>query len=188
MGQCFTLESEELSTFNKIRVHLPIRFGGLGVRELSHVRYAEFVEGVMDSITPLLPQHRDDGELHGKLNKLYVEHWIGENCLMSEHGPWSKIISRNVSALGYGINLAFTSICNEYHTMISDHENNLSSSDVLHNDSSFAGFTLNGEIKQGSIPQCLSKDLEHATKEYLDRIYTQNEEVCFNHNMERLSW
>ena len=62
----------------------------------------------MDGIPPLLPQHHDDGELHGKLNNLYVEHWIGENCLMSEHGPWNKIISRNESALGYGINLAFT--------------------------------------------------------------------------------
>ena len=72
--------------------------------------------------------------------------------------------------------------------MIPDHENNLSSSDLLHNDSSFAGFTLNGEIKQGSITQCLSKDLEDATKEHLDRIYTQNEEGHFNHNMERLSW
>ena len=104
----------------------------------------------MDGIPPLLPQHHDDGELRGKLNKLYVEHWIGENSLISEHGPWTKIISRN---------LAFTSMCNEYHTMIPDHENNLSSSDVLHNDSSFAGFTLNREIKQGSITQCLSKDV-----------------------------
>ena len=50
--------------------------------------------------------------------------------------------------------------------------NNLSSSDLLHNDSSFAGFTLNGEIKQGLITQCLSKDLEDATKEHLDQIYT----------------
>ena len=43
----------------------------------------------MDGIPPLLPQHHDDGELHGILKKLYVEHWIGENCLMSEHGPWN---------------------------------------------------------------------------------------------------
>ena len=62
------------------------------------------------------------------------------------------------------------------------------SSDLIHTDSSFAGFTLNGEIKQGSITQCLSKDLEDATKERLDRIYTHNEEGHFNHNMERLSW
>jgi len=142
----------------------------------------------MDGIPPLLPHHRDAGELHGKLNKLYVEHWIGENYLMSEHGPWSKIISRNESALGYGTNLAFTSMFNEFHTMIPDHETNLSSSDVLQNDSNFAGFTLNGEMKQGSITQCLSKDLEDATKEHIDLIYTQNEEGCFNHNMERLSW
>ena len=66
---------------------------------------------------------------------------------MSEHGPWSKIISRNESALGYGINLAFTSMCNGYHTMIPDNETNLSSSDVLHNDANLARFTLNGEIK-----------------------------------------
>ena len=66
---------------------------------------------------------------------------------MSEHGPWDKIISRIEDALGYGINLAFTSMCNEYHTMIPDNENNLSSSDLLRNDSSFAGFTLNEEIK-----------------------------------------
>jgi len=79
MGQCFSLKNEELSTFNKIRVHLTIRLGGLGVRVLTHVRYAEFIGGVMDGIPPLLPQHHDDGELHGKLNKLYVEHWIGGN-------------------------------------------------------------------------------------------------------------
>ena len=77
MGQCFSLKSEELSTFNKIRIHLPTRLGDLGVRELSHVRYAEFTGGIMDGIPPLLPQHHDDGELHGKVNKLYVEHWIG---------------------------------------------------------------------------------------------------------------
>ena len=78
--------------------------------------------------------------------------------------------------------------CNEYHTMIPDYENNLSSSDLLHNDSRFAGFTLNGEIKQGSITQFLSKDLEDATKEHLDRIFIQNEDGNFHHNMERLSW
>ena len=80
MGQCFCLKSDELSTFTTNRIHLPIRLGGLGVRKLSHVRFAEFIDG----IPPLLPQHHDDGELHGKLNELYVEHWIGENCLMSE--------------------------------------------------------------------------------------------------------
>ena len=72
--------------------------------------------------------------------------------------------------------------------MIPDHETNSSSSDVLHNDSSFARFMRNGEIKQGSITQHLSKDLEDATKEHLDLIYTQNEEMYFNHNMEHLSW
>jgi len=50
MGQCFSLKNEELSTFNKIRVRLPIRLGRLGVRELSHVRYAEFIGGVMNGI------------------------------------------------------------------------------------------------------------------------------------------
>ena len=117
-----------------------------------------------------------------------MEHWLGENYHLSEHDPWSKIISRNESALGYGINLAFSSMCNEYHSMIPDHEINLLSSDVLHNDSNFAGFTLNGEIEQGSITQCLSKDLEDATKEHLDLVYTKTEEGCFNHKMERLSW
>jgi len=165
MGQCFNLKNEELSTFNKIRIHLTIRLGGLVVRELSHVRYVEFIGGIMDGIPPLLPQSHDDGELYAILNKIYVEYWIGESCLMSEHGPWSKIISRNESALGYGINLAFTSMCNEYHTMTPDHETNLSSSNLLHNNSNFAGLTLNEEIKQGSITQCLSKDLEqHAKK------------------------
>jgi len=95
---------------------------------------------------------------------------------MSQHGPWSKIISRNASVLGYGINLAFTSMCNEYHTMIPDHENNLSSSDVLHNDSSFAGFTLSGEIKQGSITQCLSKDL-FMFRSYNNCYYSSSEPV-----------
>jgi len=71
--------------------------------------------------------------------------------------------------------------------MIPDHENNLLC-DELHNDSIGAGFTLNGKIKQGSITQCLSKDLEDATKEHRDRIYIQNEKGCFNYNMEFLSW
>ena len=66
MGRCFCLKSEKLSTFNKTLIRLPIRLGGLGVRELGHVRFAEFIGGVMDGIPPLLPQHHDDGELHGK--------------------------------------------------------------------------------------------------------------------------
>ena len=65
MGQCFSLKSEELSTFNKTRIHLPIRLGGLGVRELSHVRFAEFIGGVMDGIPPLLPQHHDNVNFMG---------------------------------------------------------------------------------------------------------------------------
>jgi len=63
----------------------------------------------MDGIPPLLTQHYDDGELHGKLNKLYAEHWIGENCLMSGHVPWQNHLSQE-SVLGYDINLAFTSM------------------------------------------------------------------------------
>ena len=82
----------------ELEIVIQLNIGGLGVRELSHVRYAEFIGGVMDGIPPLLPQHHNDGELHGKLNKLCVQHWIGVNYLMSEHGPWSKIISRNESA------------------------------------------------------------------------------------------
>ena len=65
----------------------------------------------MDRIPPLLLQHHDDRELHGKSNKL-----------MFEYDPWNKIISRNESALGYEINLAFASMCNEYHAMIPDHD------------------------------------------------------------------
>jgi len=67
MGQCFCLKNDELSTFTKTRIHLPIRLGGLGIRKLSHARFAEFICGVMDGIPPLLSQHHDDGELHGKL-------------------------------------------------------------------------------------------------------------------------
>mmetsp|Transcript_2525 Transcript_2525/g.3522 ORF Transcript_2525/g.3522 Transcript_2525/m.3522 type:complete len:119 (-) Transcript_2525:388-744(-) len=29
-------------------------------------------------------------DLLAQQNKLYVEHWIGEECSMSEHGPWRK--------------------------------------------------------------------------------------------------
>ncbi len=84
--------------------------------------YAVFIGGIINETTPLLPPTHDDRELHGKLSKLYVEHWIGENYLMSEHGQWSKIISLNERALGYGISLAFSSICNEHHSMIPDYE------------------------------------------------------------------
>jgi len=72
-------------------------------------------------------------------------------------------------------------------SMVPDNETNLSSSDILHNDSNF-GFTLNEEIKQGSITQCLSKDLEDMTREHLNLMCTCNEGGYFNHNMERLSW
>jgi len=154
---------------------LPIRLGGLGVRELSYGRYADVAGGIIDGIPPLLPQTHNDGELSEKLNKLYVEHWIGENCLMFELGPSSKIISCNESALGYEINLAFSSMRNENHSMIQYYETNLSSSDIQHSDSIFVGFTLNEEVKQGSMTQCLSKDLEDITKEHLDLIYSQNE-------------
>ena len=66
--------------------------------------------------------------------------------------------------------------------------NKLTSSDVIRNDPNFAGFTLNGEIKQGSITQCFSKHLEDMAKEHLDLTSIQNEEGYFNHNMESLSW
>ncbi len=36
--------------------------------------------------------------------------------------------------------------------------------------------TLNGEIKQGSITQRLSKELEDMTKEHLDLMFNRNEE------------
>ena len=55
MGQCFCLKSKELSTFNKTRIHRPISLGALGGRELSHLRYTEFIGAVMDGIPPLLP-------------------------------------------------------------------------------------------------------------------------------------
>jgi len=93
---------------------------------------------------PLLPQTRDDGELNGKLNKLYVEHWIREFCRMSELGPWNNIILCNESDLGYGMILSFSSMCNEYHLTTPDHETNLSSIDEQHNDPNFAGFMLIG--------------------------------------------
>jgi len=54
---------------------------------------------------------------------------------MSELGLWIQFILRNESALGDGINLTFTSVCNEYHSIVPDHETNLSSSNILHNDS-----------------------------------------------------
>lgn len=49
IGQCLNLK-KELSTFNKIQIHGPICLGGLEVRELNHVRYAEFIGGIMDVI------------------------------------------------------------------------------------------------------------------------------------------
>ena len=59
------------------------------------------------------------------------------------------------------------------------HETNLCSSDILHIVSSFAGLTMNGENKQVSITQCLSKDFEDMKKEHL--------EGYFFHNMESIS-
>jgi len=54
---------------------------------------------------------------------------------VSELGLWIQFILRNESALGHKINLAFTSVCNEYYYVVADYETNLSSSDVIHNDS-----------------------------------------------------
>ena len=49
LGQCLNLK-KELSTFNKIQIHVPICLGGLEVRQLNRVRYAEFIGGIMDVI------------------------------------------------------------------------------------------------------------------------------------------
>ena len=48
------------------QIYLPFRLGGLGVREVCCVRYAKFIEEIIDDILPLLPQINDDGEAHGK--------------------------------------------------------------------------------------------------------------------------
>jgi len=139
----------------------------------------------MDGIPSLLPQHHDDGELHGKFNKLHVEHWIGENCLMSDMVRETKSSLAMKALSGTESKLPSPQCATRWSQT---HENKLSSSALLHNDSSFAGFTLNGEIKQGSITQCLSKDLEDPAKEHLDPIYIQNQDENFHHNMEHLSW
>jgi len=85
MGQCFNLKNEEI--FNKIRMHLSIRLGGLEVRELCHVGYAEFIGGIMDGISHLLSQTHDDGTFYGKLNKLSMKYWIGKTAL------WLNMVS-----------------------------------------------------------------------------------------------
>jgi len=42
----------------------------------------------MDGIPPLLPQTHDNGELYGKLNKLYAEHSIGDRGKLSYVRTW----------------------------------------------------------------------------------------------------
>jgi len=53
----------------------------------------------MDGIPPLLPQYRDDGELHGKLNKFYVEHFIRDTALCPNmvRGTKSSLAMKSLS-------------------------------------------------------------------------------------------
>ena len=103
MGQCFCLKSDELSTLTKTRIHLPIRLGGLGVRKLSHVRFAEFIGGVMDGIPPLLRWRGTSWEIKqplcGTLDRRelpYVRTCFVEQNHLSQ---WKRSRLRNQSCL-----------------------------------------------------------------------------------------
>jgi len=71
-------------------IHLSIRLGGMGVRELSHVRYAKFHRWSNE-------RHHDDGELHGNLNKLYGLFANRKTCCMAlSQQRFSKNIVINI--------------------------------------------------------------------------------------------
>jgi len=52
---------------------------------------------------------------------------------MFELNPCSEIMLRNKNTLGLGVDLAFSSMCIEYLSMVPDRKSNFASSDVLHN-------------------------------------------------------
>ena len=57
--------------------------------------------GIMEGIVPLLDKQTDDGFHKGKLEVEHISHWIGDNALNVEEGPWHKLLSHGEgSAIG----------------------------------------------------------------------------------------
>jgi len=50
--KCFLINFEKLPTFTERRIHLPIKLGGIGVRQLERLRWTEFLGGVMEGVIP----------------------------------------------------------------------------------------------------------------------------------------
>jgi len=60
-AKCFQIDFSTLSPFIQKRINLPIKLGGMGVRQLKKLRWSEYMGGIMEGIVPLLDKQSEDG-------------------------------------------------------------------------------------------------------------------------------
>ncbi len=60
-AKCFQIDFSTLSPFLQKRINLPIKLGGMGVRQLKKRRWSEYIGGIMEGIVPLLDRQSEDG-------------------------------------------------------------------------------------------------------------------------------
>ena len=63
----------------------------------------------MEGVIPLLDRNSNGGIVKGKLGSEHIEHWIGNNTLGSDEGPWHTLMQKD-SPLGRGVNEFFLEI------------------------------------------------------------------------------
>ena len=143
----------------------------------------------MEGLVPLLEKQTDDSFFKGKLEVDHIGHWIGNQALNAEEGPWHNLLTNGTrSAMGTGIDQAFENTIENFNSNLKfDVDNNLNA-ELFHNTPAFAGFTADSIIKCGSITKWLTSEIEKGIKLLLMAKFKQNVPTDYNNNMERLAW
>ena len=92
----------------------------------------------MEGVVPLLDKQTDDRFLKGKLEVDHIGHWIGDNALNAEEGPWHKIFSQgDSSAIGTGISRSFENIVKKFTSNLEFDVDNKLNAELFHDAPSF---------------------------------------------------
>ena len=189
VSKCSHIDFANLSNFVKTQIPLPIKLGGIGIQQLSTLPWNKYMGEIVEGVVPLLDKQTDNGFIKGKLEADHIEHWVGHHALNGEDGPWHKLLSHGTrSPVGSGISQAFENIVNRFNSNLDFDTDNKLNSELFHNIPTFAGFTADGIIKQGSITKRLTSEIEKGIKLLLVAKFKQNVQTDYNHNMERLAW
>jgi len=127
----------------------------------------------MEGVIPLLDRNSNGGIVKGKLGSEHIEHWIGNNTLGSDEGPWHTLMQKD-SSLGRGVNEAFGKICSQFEQNTHlDIEEKLDKA-LFHGNPSFAGMTNAGVIKKGSLTKRFTAEIEKSERISLEAKYQTN--------------